>query len=143
MQGNAASDLASYLNAVHALLARQEGLTRAMVRETEAYLAGRTSRDELAEAAMFQLDAYVALEADACALAAPSSAARAHELYVRAFAACGEAHRRLLRAIDVTGQPDLGGFSAPSHLLRAATREAMRAAEALAGSSSVERSARV
>lgn len=123
--------MAVYLREVHALLSRQEALTRAMVDATEAYLGGALDREALAEVALGQLGSYMELEADAHGIVAPRTAAIAHALYCDVFSGCADAQRTLLRAIDVRGFPDLSGFAAPAELLRTATDTARMAADAL------------
>lgn len=123
--------LIDYLYGVEALLARQSDLTRGMALHADRHLRGELSDDELAEAAMRQLEAYRELEADATALVVPAAAARAHALFARSFSACAEAHQQLLRSLDHGAAPDMTGFVSPSLYLRAATRHASLAAAAL------------
>ena len=126
------SRFVQYLHDIDALLARQSTLTRAMVLATDRHLAGESTREELAEAALAQLEAYTQLEADAGAVDAPSGLARAHALFVQGFAACGEAQRRLLASLDRADAPDMDGFELPALCLQAATNEAYVAAAGLA-----------
>jgi hypothetical protein len=126
------SRFVQYLHDIDVLLARQSGLTRAMVLATDRHLAGESTREELAQTAMGQLEAYVALEADASALVVPDALERAHALFAEGFAACAAAQQRLLASLDEGGAPDLNGFEIPALCLRSATEQAYAAAATLA-----------